>query len=124
MYYLGVFVDDNKIQNIILLSMWRGRVGFPDLRRRGVRLFLNYLDVGVGKAVKHAPLKVDICLVEAKATGDPLIYELRIAGIPAQPYIPKGDKESRVQRISHLIESGVEDAGEASFVRKIRIFCR
>jgi predicted phage terminase large subunit-like protein len=51
--------------------------------------------------------RVDVCLIEAKATGDPLIRDLRNAGIRAIPYIPKGDKNSRVQIILPYIESGL-----------------
>ena len=45
--------------------------------------------------------------IEAKATGDPLIRDLRLAGIPATGYTPKGDKKARVQRAAPLIECGL-----------------
>lgn len=103
----GVFSDDDEIYNVLMLSMWRGRVGFPDLRERAIRVYENYLDVGVNKLINYPKYKVDRVIIEAKATGDPLVRDLRLAGIPAQGYEPKGDKHSRVQRISHFIENGL-----------------
>jgi predicted phage terminase large subunit-like protein len=54
-----------------------------------------------------AQRSVDICLIEAKATGDPLIRDLRLGGVPARGYTPKGDKNARVQRAAPLIECGL-----------------
>lgn len=101
----GVFVDDDKVKNVVLLSMWRGQVGYPDLRKRAIRLFNNYNDIDDKKG-DNTFKPVDKVIIEAKATGDPLIRDLRLAGISAIGYIPRGDKETRVQRISHLIETG------------------
>lgn len=103
----GVFYDDNNIGNVILLSMWRGRVNFPALFDRAQRLERNYLDITDEKPKLYSRQLVDMVLVEAKATGDPLIQTLRRAGVRAIPYQPKGDKEGRVQRISHFIEGGL-----------------
>ena len=99
--------DDSEIQNIILLSMWRGRVGYPELRDRAKRLNRDYKDIGVHQNMYPAIGRVDRCIIEAKATGDPLIRDLRNANIPAIPYIPKGDKNSRVQIVLPYIESGL-----------------
>ena len=99
--------DDNEIQNIMLLSMWRGRVGYPELRERAKRLVRDYKDTGIHQNIYPAIGRVDTCLIEAKATGDPLIRDLRAAGIPAIGYVPKGDKNSRVQRVLPYIESGL-----------------
>lgn len=103
----GVFVDDDKLYNIILLSQWRGRVGYPELRKRAERLYVNFFDTEQIKNNYVPKRNVDKVLIEAKATGDPLIRDLRIAGVPAIGYEPKGDKESRVQRVSHFIETGL-----------------
>jgi predicted phage terminase large subunit-like protein len=50
----------------------------------------------------------DYCIVEKKAAGAPLIYEMRRMGIPLQEYTPgKGsDKIARVNAISDLFASG------------------
>jgi predicted phage terminase large subunit-like protein len=87
--------------------MWRGRVGYPELRTRAQRLAKDYKDTGVHKNPFPAQRSVDRCLIEAKATGDPLIRDLRLAGVPATPYTPRGDKTSRVQRVTASIECGL-----------------
>ncbi len=103
----GVFYDDNDIGNVILLSQWRGRVNYPALRERAQRLHYNYLDTGEEKPKVFARQLIDMVLIEAKATGEPLIQDLRRAGIKAIAYNPKGDKTGRVQKISHYIEGGL-----------------
>lgn len=102
----GVF-DENvrgEFPKLILLSVWKGKLGYPELRERAYRLYMNYEDVGE-KELKTKK-KVDVCLIEAKATGDPLVRDLRVLGIPAIGFNPKGDKEFRVHRITPYIESG------------------
>ncbi|MEA0971727.1 Terminase-like family protein [Candidatus Megaera venefica] len=42
----GVFKDEDDVKKVILLSVWRGRVLYPDLRKRAQRLYKNYLDTG------------------------------------------------------------------------------
>lgn len=100
----GVFEDEDGIKRVMLLSTWRGRVLYPELRKRATRLFKDYLDTGDKETATHR--RCDKVLIEAKATGDPLVRDFRQAGIQAIGYPVRGDKESRVQRISHLIELG------------------
>ena len=61
---------------------------------------------GVAVNARYSP---DLIVVEAKASGDPLMSELKRAGIYARPFIPNkyGDKLQRVRLISSLIESGI-----------------
>jgi len=87
--------------------MWRGRVGYPELRDRAKRLAKDYKDIGVNNNLLPAQSRIDCCLIEAKATGDPLVRDLRLAGVPAIGYQPKGDKTSRVQRVAASIECGL-----------------
>ena len=105
----GVWGENSEegLYKAILISMWRGRVGYPELRARAQRLAKDYKDIGVHKNMYPATNKVDVCLIEAKATGDPLIRDLRAAGVPAVGYMPKGDKHSRVQRVAASIECGL-----------------
>jgi len=103
----GIFLDRYNNLNFMLLGLWRGRVGFPELRDRAKRLFKNYKDTKTEPLKNKAPYSVSRCIVEAKATGDPLIRDLKLAGINAIGFIPKGDKTSRVQLVAPLIESGV-----------------
>ena len=99
--------SEDGLYKVILLSMWRGRVGYPKLRDRAKRLAKDYKDIGVNNNLLPAQSRIDCCLIEAKATGDPLVRDLRLAGVPAIGYQPKGDKTSRVQRVAPSIECGL-----------------
>lgn len=102
----GVFYDHNYVENLILLSMWRGRIEYPELRERVKRLYYDYRDTGAEKSPTFKGRHIDLCLIEAKASGDPLIQDLNRSGIRAIPFIPKGDKIARVRYITPLIEGG------------------
>lgn len=92
----GIFYadEDRGAPNIILLDMYKKRVEFPDLKR----------DV-LGKYEEYEP---DGVLIEKKASGAPLIYDLRAMGVPVQEYTPgKGqDKIARLNSVSDIIASG------------------
>jgi predicted phage terminase large subunit-like protein len=90
-----VFTDEKDMsKNIILLNTYRKRVEYPDLKRDVLKEYNEYEPDGV--------------LIEKKASGAPLIYELRAMGIPAQEYTPgKGqDKIARLNSVSDIIASG------------------
>jgi|TARA_R110000824_G_scaffold3761_3_gene17954 predicted phage terminase large subunit-like protein len=92
----GVFYseDKDKKANIILLDALQERLEFPDLKKRAYDMYKEY--------------KPDACIVEAKAAGSPLIFELRRIGIPVAEYTPgRGkDKIARVNAVSDLFHSG------------------
>jgi predicted phage terminase large subunit-like protein len=92
----GVFYneEDNDMPNIILLNTYKKRVEFPDLKR----------DV----LAEYKEWEPDGLLIEKKASGAPLIYDLRAMGIPVQEYTPsKGqDKIARLNSVSDIIASG------------------
>jgi predicted phage terminase large subunit-like protein len=50
----------------------------------------------------------DSCIVEAKAAGAPLIFELRRMGIPVTDYTPSrgNDKFVRINSVTDLFKSG------------------
>lgn len=104
----GVFLDHNYIEHLILLGMWRGRVEYPELREMAKRLFFDYRDNGKERNPKFKGRQPDLCLVEAKASGDPLIQDLASGGIKATPFNPTkyGDKIQRVRLITPIIEGG------------------
>jgi predicted phage terminase large subunit-like protein len=68
---------------------------FPELKRRALDLYKEF--------------EPDTLIIEKRAAGAPLIYEMRKMGIPIAEYTPgKGnDKISRVNAISALFESGM-----------------
>jgi predicted phage terminase large subunit-like protein len=86
--------EDNNAPNIILLNTYKKRVEYPDLKKDVLREYNEYEPDGV--------------LIEKKASGAPLIYELRAMGIPVQEFTPgKGqDKIARLNAVSDIIASG------------------
>jgi predicted phage terminase large subunit-like protein len=95
----GVFKhpDDlgNYKTNIIVLDAFKRRMEFPELKQKAFEMYKEW--------------SPDSLIVEKKAAGAPLVYELRQMGIPLQEYTPgKGsDKIARVNAISDLFASGV-----------------
>jgi hypothetical protein len=102
----GVFYDHNYVENIILLSLWRGRVEYTELREMAKRLYFDYRDTGKERNPMFKGRPIDMCLIEAKASGDPLIRDLALGGIKAIPINPtgQGDKIKRVHFVTPLIE--------------------
>ena len=90
----GVFYNEDKEANIILLDALQERLEFPDLKKRAYEMYKEY--------------EPDACIVEAKAAGTPLIFELRRMGIPVAEYTPSRgrDKVARVNAVSDLFSSG------------------
>ena len=92
----GIFSceEDNFAPNIILLNTYKKRVEFPELKRDVLREYNEY--------------EPDSMIVEKKASGAPLIYDLRAMGVPVQEYTPsKGqDKIARLNSVSDIIASG------------------
>jgi predicted phage terminase large subunit-like protein len=93
----GIFYqpDENGVDqaNIILLNAFRDRMEFPTLKRRAIEEYQEW--------------NPDSIIIEKKASGAPLIYEMRAMGIPVQEYTPvKGnDKISRLNSVSDLFAS-------------------
>jgi len=85
----------NMKSNIIVLDSFKQRMEFPELKQKAMEMWKDW--------------NPDTLIVEKKAAGAPLIYELRAMGIPLQEYTPsKGnDKIARVNAISDLFASGV-----------------
>lgn len=107
----GLFKDEHDVSNIMLLSMWRGRVENPDLRRKILNLAKNYLDTNDKyPAPEDYILKPDMILIEGKANGMPMIQDLTRAGLVINRFDPikhgGGNKEHRAKIVSALIEAG------------------
>ena len=81
--------------NIILLDAFKRRMEFPELKKKAFEMWKEW--------------DPDTLIVEKRAAGAPLIYEMRKIGIPVSEYTPhKGnDKIARVNAISDLFASGV-----------------
>jgi predicted phage terminase large subunit-like protein len=92
----GVFYNnkDHNLPNLILLNTYRRRVEWVDLKHDVFKEYEEWQPDGV--------------LIEKKATGAPLIYELRAMGIPVQDYTPSRgqDKIARLNSVADIIASG------------------
>ena len=93
----GVYLSlDEEGANLILIRCIKGRYEFPELRSIALN---NTMDIGNLKSV----------IIESKASGLPLTYELRKMDIPVVNFTPsKGnDKHTRVNAVAPLFESGM-----------------
>ena len=92
----GVFHkdEDQNDTHIILLDAMKERLEFPELKQRAMNMYTEW--------------EPDACIVEAKASGAPLVFELRKMGIPVQEFTPTrgNDKITRVNSVSDLFASG------------------
>lgn len=80
--------------NVILLNAFRDRMEFPELKKCAVEEYREW--------------EPDSIIIEKKASGAPLIYEMRSMGIPVQEFTPSrgNDKISRLNAVSDLFASG------------------
>ena len=104
----GVFYpSEDSPANLILLDSFKERVEFPELRKEAFRQYRYW--------------NPETVIIEAKAAGLPLTYELRKAGIPVINYTPsKGqDKHARVNAVSPLFESGIIWAPDEKFAEEV-----
>lgn len=99
----GIFYlpdEDGKDQaNIILLNAFRDRLEFPDLKRVAMEQYRRW--------------QPDSMIIEKKASGAPLIYEMRAAGMPVSEYTPvrgaagkSNNKVARLNAVSDVFASG------------------
>ena len=104
----GVFYEnEDSAANLILLDSVKGRWEFPDLRRRALQQYKYW--------------NPETVIVESKASGLPLTYELRQMDIPVVNFTPsKGnDKHARVNSVAPLFESGMIWAPEQKFAEEV-----
>jgi predicted phage terminase large subunit-like protein len=105
--------EDNKT-NVILLNRVKGKYEFPELK--------------VMAHEQYTEWEPDSVVVEAKASGQPLIDEMRRSGIFVQDFAPgKGqDKIARVNAVSDMFAAGhvwfPETAWAAATVEEILAF--
>ena len=87
----GVFRKNGQI-NALVLEMWYDRVPYPELRKLAQEAYEDY--------------EPDAVLIEKKASGQSLLQDLRMAGVPVIEYLPDRDKEARAHASSALLEDG------------------
>lgn len=108
----GVFHRENedgvKQPNLIMLDAFKDRMEFPELKAKAKEVYKEW--------------QPDAFVIEAKASGLPLIHELRQAGIPVSDFTPTratGDKVVRANSISDIFSSGVVWAPETRWAEEV-----
>lgn len=109
----GIFDYENPqtgsvIPNIILLDAIKERIEFPELKQRAKEL--------------NSQWNPDTFMIEAKASGLPLIHELRQAGLIVSEFTPtraSGDKIMRANSISDIFSSGVVWAPNRNWAKEL-----
>jgi len=105
----GVFYkdeDENDV-NIILLDAFQERMEFPELKDKAIALYREW--------------EPDTCIIEAKAAGAPLVFELRRMGIAVSEYTPSrgNDKFVRLNSVTDLFRSGKVWAPDTRWAREV-----
>ena len=79
---------------MILLDAYKEKLEFPELKQKAREKYYEY--------------EPDQLVVEKKASGAPLIFELRQMGLPVTEFVPSrgNDKIARVNAVSDLFSSG------------------
>jgi predicted phage terminase large subunit-like protein len=106
----GVFTFEKKRQ-VMLLDAWDEHLGYPELRARVVKEWTA--EYGGNPKGQYAgyptrPRRPDRILVEAKASGQSLLQDLRLAKVPAIGYNPgNADKVARAHQAAPTLELGI-----------------
>ena len=104
----GVFrPDQDSPPNLILLDAVKERLEFPDLRKKAMEQYKYW--------------NPETVIIESKASGLPLTYELRKMGIPVINFTPSrgNDKHARVNACAPIFESGQIWAPDMKFAEEV-----
>jgi len=105
----GVFYNEEEGDKpqIILLDAFKDRMTFPDLKSAALKHYKEW--------------EPDAFIVEKKASGAPLIQELRAMGIPVQETNPSrgNDKMVRLNAVSDMFASGMVWAPDTRWAREV-----
>ena len=105
----GVFYNEEEGDKpqIILLDAFKDRMAFPELKATALKHYKEW--------------EPDAFIVEKKASGAPLIQELRSMGIPVQETNPSrgNDKMVRLNAVSDMFASGMVWAPDTRWAREV-----
>lgn len=104
----GIFTYEGRRQGM-LLDAWDEYLSYPALRKRVIEDW--NAEYGGGPTRQNPwgrPKRADRVLVEAKASGQSLLQDLRLARVPAVGYNPgNADKVSRAHQAAPTLELGI-----------------
>tara|TARA_R100000664_G_C2758436_1_gene147318 strand:- start:2234 stop:3754 length:1521 start_codon:yes stop_codon:yes gene_type:complete len=108
----GVFNREDEdtgrtVPNLILLDAYRKRMEFPELKIKAQEHYTDW--------------EPDALIIEAKAAGAPLVFELRAMGIPVSEFTPTrgNDKIARVNAVTDLFASGAIWAPDTRWAQEV-----
>jgi predicted phage terminase large subunit-like protein len=93
--------------NVILLDAYRKRMEFPELKTKAQEHYTDW--------------EPDALIIEAKAAGAPLVFELRAMGVPVSEFTPTrgNDKIARVNAVTDLFASGAIWAPDTRWAQEV-----
>jgi predicted phage terminase large subunit-like protein len=96
------------VRNAMLIDAWDEYLSYPDLRKRAIRSWTTEYGASSKANPWNRPKRPDRVLVEAKASGQSLLQDLRLANVPAVGYNPgNADKISRAHSAAPTLELGL-----------------
>lgn len=103
----AMFTHEGERQ-VMLIDAWDEHLSYPELRKRAINDWtLEYGGTSVKDGLRRAR-RPDRILVEAKASGQSLLQDLRLARVPAIGYNPgNADKVSRAHQAAPILELGL-----------------
>jgi predicted phage terminase large subunit-like protein len=130
----AVFTHNGE-RHMMLIDAWDEHLSYPDLRSRAIKDWGTEYGGISEKSPYSRPRRPDRVLIEAKASGQSLIQDLRLAKVPVVGYNPgRADKISRAHQAAPTLELGhvwIPESGKnkgqpvtwaANFVKQIAKF--
>ena len=95
-------------RNVMLIDAWDEHLSYPDLRTRAIKDWTTEYGGSNQQNPYARARRPDRILVEAKASGQSLLQDLRLAKVPAVGYNPgNADKISRAHTAAPTLEMGL-----------------
>jgi len=102
----AVFTHNGE-RHMMLIDAWDEHLSYPDLRSRAIKDWGTEYGGISEKSPYSRPRRPDRVLIEAKASGQSLIQDLRLAKVPVVGYNPgRADKISRAHQAAPTLELG------------------
>lgn len=94
-------------RHVMLIDAWDEHLSYPELRAKAIKDWTTEYGGTTVKDGLRTARRPDRILVEAKASGQSLLQDLRLAKVPAIPYNPgNADKVSRAHQAAPTLELG------------------
>ena len=103
----AIFTHEGQ-RGAMLIDAWAEHLSYPDLRNKCIKDWNTEYGGMTNESPYSRARRPDRVLVEAKASGQSLLQDLRLAKVPAVPYNPgNADKISRAHQAAPILELGM-----------------